>query len=170
MSNLRCCGCNEEMTRTPQDGVWKCVACTAAATTFAVAESRCEARLYQQFLERARSAPLGERGCPSCARVMHLVSSAESQPFIELDLCWGCRLFWFDPGELDSLPAARRLSPKGAALSDALSRQLASDRPDSRVADVLRHPVSGSLGELGLVMVLLDTVLDLATSVFGGEC
>ena len=158
------------MARTPRDGVWKCAGCTSAAATFAVAESRCESRLYRKFFERARSAPLGARRCPSCARSMHLVSSADSQPVVELDLCWGCRLFWFDPGELESLPAARRLSTEGMALSSELSQQLASDRPDSRVADVLRQSASSSFGEVGLVMVLVNTVVDLATSVFGGEC
>ncbi len=87
----------------------------------------------------------------------------------ELDLCWNCRLLWFDPGELEALPKARPLSPAGEALGQALVGQLRQDRPDSRLADFLRQPASESVGTVGVLVAVYDLLRDLATGAFADD-
>ncbi|MGE4563831.1 MAG: rhomboid family intramembrane serine protease [Victivallaceae bacterium] len=83
-----------------------CANCGGRMMTLAGLRNLCRDRDFANALWQA--ARYGETGtgpvCPSCQKLMRRVGKTLSGAAIELDICDGCQLIWFDPGELERIP------------------------------------------------------------------
>jgi membrane associated rhomboid family serine protease len=65
--------------------------------------------------EGARSAPASRCTCPSCRQTMREVQLTTHRDPLRLDVCRGCHLTWFDPGEFRYLTTVLPYVPPPAA-------------------------------------------------------
>jgi len=66
-----------------------------------------DAGMVGRLFERAGATDrLGSRPCPRCRLPMTVCAVASTERALELDLCTGCRLVWFDPVEMRRLQVA----------------------------------------------------------------
>jgi membrane associated rhomboid family serine protease/ribosomal protein L37AE/L43A len=87
-------------------------------------------RIWSEAIEAER---VGDRDCPSCGRRM-LTSSTKA---VDLDVCKGCQLVWFDPGEFEAAPIVRAGSQRSTLPQPALE---AAARAQARqIADYYRR-------------------------------
>ncbi|MGH2806385.1 MAG: rhomboid family intramembrane serine protease [Actinomycetota bacterium] len=129
---LLCPQCNVELARHMHaNGVtWVCPRCRGRTVGMGLLR-RSVARDYANRLwsEAVEAGRLGGRACPSCSREMIQAATRS----IDLDVCKGCQLVWFDPGEYEAAPllpvAPRQRLPEQAleAVARAQARQIADD-------------------------------------------
>lgn len=81
------------------------------------------------------------RDCPSCLSPMVAVTSSESSDGIRVEVCRKCHFFWFDPGELDALPA--HPAPRAMQPMPPDAREIMAVAEAKRIADQYRN-ASGS--------------------------
>jgi Zn-finger nucleic acid-binding protein len=86
---------------------WGCSSCTGMALNLAVLRTELDDATATSFWRLAGSAPLSPRRCPSCRRALREVQHTLTDASIELDVCTGCQLVWFDRGELERVGPIR---------------------------------------------------------------
>lgn len=69
--------------------------------------------MVSEIWRRSKTEPPGARRCPFCAAPMATVEVTVSptDPAVRLDLCRVDQLVWFDPGEVEALPASSGADP-----------------------------------------------------------
>ena len=66
-----------------------------------------DAGIVDRIFDRAEGSDrLGSRRCPHCRLPMIVCAVASTGRALELDVCTGCRLVWFDPVEMRRLQVA----------------------------------------------------------------
>lgn len=95
-----------ERRRVPEGQFWYCAHCDGRAVGMGVLRQT-KAReavnaLWQAFQQTDHRSL---RACPSCGSYMRVFTAGE--PSQTLDACRACHLVWFDPKELEALPAAQ---------------------------------------------------------------
>jgi Zn-finger nucleic acid-binding protein len=79
------------------------------ALNLAVVRASIDDRLATAFWALAQTAQPVSRRCPSCRRDLRQIQHAVGSERVELDVCTGCQLIWFDHGELERFGDARSL-------------------------------------------------------------
>ena len=121
-ADLICPRCEIPLADTRSGGsvTWACPSCRGRAVGMGVLRRTTDKHWLTELwaVDRAEAgAGAGAGGCPSCRRSM-VASSAGG---LDLELCKGCQMVWFDAGEADSAPT---LPQRGARTlpQDALER------------------------------------------------
>jgi len=108
--------------------VWMCAQCEGMAITVAVVRAALEPATFKSFwIHVAQDKGSPGRACPSCEQSMCVVPADGADGVVQLDVCRRCQLIWFDPTELEALPA----KPKGRELHPEAKRLLAMEKVKS---------------------------------------
>jgi membrane associated rhomboid family serine protease len=75
-----------------------------------------------RLLASARQGQQGKRPCPLCTQPMVVVATAQIPRTVQLDVCTGCRLVWFDPKEYSEMPLPSPGQPIPVEVTDLLGR------------------------------------------------
>jgi Zn-finger nucleic acid-binding protein len=95
------------------------------AITVAVVRAALEPDTFKSFwVHVARDQGRPGRGCPSCEQPMREVPAEATEGRILLDACPRCQLIWFDPAELEALPA----KPLKREIPDEARRMIAMEQ------------------------------------------
>lgn len=107
--------------------VWRCRTCGGQAATAAVLRRSTPRDLVMDLWRGAATAsgkgPGPACGCPFCGRDAVRVRWSVPAGVLEVDLCRGCQVAWFDPRELERVPAAPE--PPPAPTTPALTPEAA---------------------------------------------
>ena len=105
-----CPNCRSRLSRTQNElGVyWVCPECGGRAVNLAVMRKAVTPDFAYRLWNTAREGKsrVG-RHCPTCNQSMREVVTSGLTGAMELDVCTRCQFVWFDPGELESAPAAQ---------------------------------------------------------------
>ena len=105
-----CPRCFHELERLQTEGgvSWQCPDCGGLLATLPFLRRRLSVEAANRIWQTAREAEPGSspRQCPFCGKDMVRVRSEFNGRDIELDACLPCQAFWFDRGEIESLPEA----------------------------------------------------------------
>ncbi len=109
--NSLCAVCSEELvTRNQADDAWLFCPQKHGIATYESALREYlgnDAGVVDRIFERAGGTDrLGSRRCPRCRLPMIVCAVASTERALELDVCTGCRLVWFDPVEMRRLQVA----------------------------------------------------------------
>ncbi|NLT71865.1 MAG: rhomboid family intramembrane serine protease [Verrucomicrobiaceae bacterium] len=98
-----------DRTKSAKGLVWTCAGCGGHASTITILRKNVAgpfvSNLWGTIIEGEGLRPRPDRPCPSCARSMSEITSETITGPVEIDVCRGCRFFWFDPGEIERFPA-----------------------------------------------------------------
>jgi Zn-finger nucleic acid-binding protein len=113
IDNLVCPTCT---TRLQQRSVgskagWCCSVCSGIALNLAVVRAHLDPKVAAAFWTLARTAEVSARCCPSCRRNLRQIQHSFGAESVEVDVCTGCQLVWFDHGELERFGASRAALP-----------------------------------------------------------
>lgn len=126
-----CPRCFHELERLQTAGgvSWQCPDCGGLLATLPFLRRRLSVEAANRIWQTAREAEPGSspRQCPFCGKDMVRVQSEFNGRTIELDACLPCQAFWFDRGEIESLPEAPPPPPAETEpeLSDEAREKLA---------------------------------------------
>ena len=104
-------------------GAWCCDACSGMALNLAVFRAQIDERVATAFWKLACAAKSSVHACPSCRRSLGQIDYAHAGGSVEVDVCTGCQLIWFDQGELERFAAGR---PRPATKPQLRSRPSAT--------------------------------------------
>jgi Zn-finger nucleic acid-binding protein len=129
-----CPSCHHRQARTEvfKGVVWVCGKCGGRVAAIATLRKVADFRTIEQYWSKRRKPEQPHtRVCPACMQRMKEVSVTPHLP--ELDVCYRCQLFWFDPGEYERTPPALpRIEP-----DEERQRRLMRQRADTlRTIDV----------------------------------
>jgi Zn-finger nucleic acid-binding protein len=114
MRSMPCprCGKPLGLEQDPHGALWRCSECSGVAANLAVLRRHLEEGVARDFWRRATqaSAP-SKRHCPSCDKPLREFVAAHENQSLRLDLCRPCQLMWFDPGELETFPESKKVTP-----------------------------------------------------------
>jgi len=115
-ASMNCVSCGQPLRRLASVlsvRAWICEKCRSVAAEMAsLAASVPRERIVD--LEKLRTAPDGDRGCPKCSLVMQRGPVEGGFGRIDVDACRPCRIAWFDQGELRNLQTAMTTDPPAA--------------------------------------------------------
>jgi Zn-finger nucleic acid-binding protein len=127
----KCPTCGAELTleHTGKLDAWTCPAGHGLGFTLTEAYSRIsEAEIHEIWAATATALDSARR-CPLCSGPMVVVHAPTTTPgtSVALDVCVPDELFWFDAGELDSMPAAtpERVTTEDDARVQQITKQFA---------------------------------------------
>jgi Zn-finger nucleic acid-binding protein len=132
------------------DGFWSCPAGHGLGFTLSKAYGRIADDEIAKLWRGSETAPAGKVPCPFCAEPMVTVTVER----VSVDVCRADEALWFDPGELDRLPAQTPPTPEQqrqfAAIMEAFDHDLVAGleaEEDRGVLDRLaNHVVRGHPG------------------------
>jgi Zn-finger nucleic acid-binding protein len=108
--NKPCPNCTTplESTKFPEGGVYfNCKTCEGRTVGVELLRRRSDPELITKIWVKARQ--LGQKGvkkCPSCKNAMTILPAPNDLVTVELDICTGCHLIWFDADEIQKIPRA----------------------------------------------------------------
>jgi membrane associated rhomboid family serine protease len=125
---FRCPNCNRRQVRTTLDrGVfWVCEGCGGRCATVRTLQPLIDPKVISAFWTKARKrrpATGQQRRCPCCVQPMREIALGDDLELPTLDVCRSCKLFWFDPGEYESLPPPPASPPSAPAKPAEVQKQ-----------------------------------------------
>jgi len=120
------CGKPLNLEKHLHGGLWRCPQCSGVAANLAVLRKHLEEEVARDFWRRAlRASVPSKKACPSCSHPLGEFVAAHEQQSLRLDLCRRCQLMWFDRGELDVFPKAKKVQPSEIDQQIALAQMQA---------------------------------------------
>lgn len=141
---------------------WACPEEHGAAINFTILRKRGGTERFRAFWTATRDTGRpGTVSCPSCTRPMSVVQQVVGADAIELDVCRGCQMVWFDNGEDTAVagPLEEEANPLAHLQPDA---QLELKKAEARLMMASRQHHTGYADAPGA-----DTEWNRLLSVFG---
>jgi membrane associated rhomboid family serine protease/Zn-finger nucleic acid-binding protein len=135
-----CPNCGEQLTKRESAlGVyWGCPACGGYAVSMAILRKAVEEDCVVRAWAAAREGGSSGRACPMCDHVMTEVPITVGESELKLDVCKICQFFWFDPNELELLPAAPQPPPTPESRLPLEAREALALAEVQRIAEAAR--------------------------------
>ncbi|MBR59412.1 MAG: hypothetical protein CMH54_15535 [Myxococcales bacterium] len=118
-----CPRCNDVLARQKSaiGHYWSCKACNGRHASLATVRKISGLGTRKDLWEQVRNAPANDKlNCPTCPRSMKEVTLAMDGGDLVLDICPSCQFVWFDPGEFEELPQARKEEPPPAESAETI--------------------------------------------------
>jgi Zn-finger nucleic acid-binding protein len=156
-----CPNCKADLNKTMgQKGiVWICPQCNGRAVNLSVLRQLVDRGHFNRVWQTAWEASVrSERSCPSCQKAMIEVPVNPPPDPLVLDVCKSCQFVWFDPSELEKMPAAPpppqvaepELPPEAKRiLAEHKVRQMAEQNRQAESADAWLSTIEGFWHILG---------------------
>ena len=154
---FQCPNCTGSLERqaTCHGAAWMCPLCNGIAINTTVLRKAIRPEAINEAWKAAwEGTSRPGRNCPSCCRPMAEVPITLPGRKIPVDVCRSCQFFWFDPGELESMP----LAPKPPRPDDHLpqaTREAIAIMEVQRMAEDAREGDDGPDAEWESIPALL---------------
>lgn len=155
---MECTACRRPLVKPAGETIWRCPVCEGAAVTVEALRAYTDSKAFDGIMAAAHDKRPGDRRCARCPRNMVVLVAPSGDTGVELDLCWPCRLIWFDPGELATLPSKGTPAPVPERTHDPFGPQ--RELPGSTGRPSAARRLRESMGRQRPPRTLLDELTE----------